>query len=56
MMLAIEQTAQQWIDDELATRLPSHPDNASQQLVINTEWYAKWEQIASEKYQAMLTE
>lgn len=44
------------IDAELASKLPSHPDNAKNQLVINTEWYAKWEKVASEKYQAMLTE
>ena len=44
------------IDDSLAAKLPSHPDNAKKQLVINTEWYAKWEKIASEMYQEMLTE
>ena len=44
------------IDPEVAKRLPSHPDNAANQLVINNEWYAKWEQVASEMYQEMLTE
>ncbi len=44
------------IDAEVATMLPSHPDNAKNQLVLNNDWYAKWEKIASEKYQNMLTE
>ncbi len=44
------------IDAEVATMLPSHPDNAKNQLVVNNDWYAKWEKIASEKYQNMLTE
>ncbi len=44
------------IDPETATRLPSHPDNAANQLVIDNSWYAKWEQHASQLYQDMLTE
>ncbi|MEM7236953.1 MAG: ABC transporter substrate-binding protein [Pseudomonadota bacterium] len=44
------------IDPELEKKLPSHPDNAANQLVINNDWYAKWEQYASELYQEMLTE
>ncbi len=36
--------------------LPSHPDNAVNQLVVDNDWYAKWEKTASEKYQDMLTE
>ncbi len=44
------------IDVEVATMLPSHPDNAVNQLVVDNDWYAKWEKTASEKYQDMLTE
>jgi putative spermidine/putrescine transport system substrate-binding protein len=44
------------IDEELAKQLPSHPDNMSKQLPINLDWYSKWETIAAEKYQSMLTE
>ncbi len=44
------------IDADLARKLPSHPANAEQQLVINNDWYAKWEKVASELYQEMITE
>ncbi|MEM7425505.1 MAG: ABC transporter substrate-binding protein [Pseudomonadota bacterium] len=44
------------IDDALAKKLPSHPDNAKKQLIIDTQWYAEWEKVASEMYQEMLTE
>ena len=44
------------ISADLAGKLPSHPDNAKTQLVVDNNWYAKWEKIASEKYQDMLTE
>ena len=44
------------IDDAVAARLPSHPDNAKLQLVVDNDWYAKWEKVASAKYQDMLTE
>ena len=44
------------IDEKAAKGLPSHPDNARQQLPINLDWYGKWETIADEKYQSMLTE
>jgi putative spermidine/putrescine transport system substrate-binding protein len=36
--------------------LPSSPANAAMQLPISLEWYAKWETIADEMYQSMLTE
>ena len=44
------------IDDALARRLPSHPDNVPGMLPISQEWYAKWEKVASEMYQDMITE
>ncbi|RVU36877.1 ABC transporter substrate-binding protein [Hwanghaeella grinnelliae] len=44
------------IDQEVAKTLPSHPDNAKLQLPVDIEWYAKWETIAAEMYQEMLTE
>lgn len=44
------------IDETVAKALPSHPDNAALQLPVDIEWYAKWETIASEMYQEMLTE
>ena len=44
------------IDDALARKMPSHPDNAALQVPISLEWYAKWEQKASQMYQDMLTE
>ena len=44
------------IDEALARKMPSHPDNAKLQVPISLEWYAKWEQKASEMYQEMLTE
>ena len=44
------------ISDEAAGMLPSHPSNAASQLVLNNDWYAKWEKTASAKYQDMLTE
>lgn len=44
------------IDEAVARSLPSHPDNAKVQLPIDIDWYAKWETIAAEKYQEMLTE
>jgi len=44
------------IDAAVAPMLPSHPDNAAKQLVINNDWYAKWEEFASEKYQEMVAE
>ncbi|TYC56087.1 ABC transporter substrate-binding protein [Rhodobacterales bacterium] len=44
------------IDAETAAGLPSSPENAAMQLPISLEWYAKWETIASEMYQEMLTE
>lgn len=44
------------IDDALARRMPSHPDNAKLQLPINLDWYEKYEQKAAALYQEMLTE
>ena len=44
------------IDDALATKLPSHPDNVARQLPINIEWYGEYENEASAMYQDMLTE
>lgn len=44
------------IDEDLAKSLPSYPANLKEQLPINLDWYSKWETIAAEKYQAMLTE
>lgn len=44
------------IDEAILKRLPSHPDNAALQVPVSLEWYAKWETIASEMYQEMLTE
>lgn len=44
------------IDEELARKMPSHPDNAAMQVPVSLEWYAKWEQKASAMYQDMLTE
>ncbi|WP_425406675.1 ABC transporter substrate-binding protein [Hwanghaeella sp.] len=44
------------IDKEVAKTLPSHPDNAKLQVPVSIEWYAKWETIAAEMYQEMLTE
>ncbi len=44
------------IDDEVARALPSHPDNAAMQVPVDIEWYGKWETIAAEMYEEMLTE
>jgi putative spermidine/putrescine transport system substrate-binding protein len=44
------------ITAEVAATLPSSPANAALQLPISLEWYAKWETIAAEMYQEMLTE
>ncbi|SEN06533.1 putative spermidine/putrescine transport system substrate-binding protein [Roseovarius tolerans] len=44
------------ITAEVAAGLPSSPDNAALQLPISLDWYAKWETIAAEMYQEMLTE
>jgi putative spermidine/putrescine transport system substrate-binding protein len=44
------------ISAEVAAGLPSSPANAAMQLPISLEWYAKWETIAGEMYQEMLTE
>lgn len=39
-----------------AAGLPSSPDNAALQVPVSLEWYAKWETIAAEMYEEMLTE
>ena len=44
------------IDAATAATLPSSPANAALQLPISLDWYAKWETIAAEMYQEMLTE
>jgi putative spermidine/putrescine transport system substrate-binding protein len=44
------------IDEAVAKTLPSYPDNAKMQLPIDIEWYAKYEQVAAEKYQELVTE
>ncbi len=44
------------ITAEVAAGLPSSPANAALQLPISLDWYAKWETIADEMYQEMLTE
>ena len=44
------------IDPAYAKLLPSYPENASKQLVINLDWYIKFEQQAAAAYQNMLTE
>lgn len=44
------------ITADVAAGLPSSPENAAKQLPISLEWYAKWETIAAEMYEEMLTE
>ena len=44
------------IDAATAAGLPSSPANAAKQVPVSLEWYAKWETIAAEMYQEMLTE
>ncbi len=44
------------ISDEEAKMLPSHPDNAANQLVLDLDFWGEWEQIASSMYQDMMTE
>jgi putative spermidine/putrescine transport system substrate-binding protein len=44
------------IDAAYAKTLPSYPANAAKQLVIDLDWYIKFEAKASAAYQNMLTE
>lgn len=44
------------ISAKVAAGLPSSPQNAAMQLPVSLEWYSKWETIADEMYQEMLTE
>ncbi len=44
------------IEANYAKQLPSHPDNAAKQLVIDLDWYIKYEADAAAAYQNMLTE
>ncbi|MCE8509085.1 ABC transporter substrate-binding protein [Ruegeria pomeroyi] len=44
------------ITADVAAGLPSSPENAAMQLPVSLDWYAKWETIAAEMYQEMLTE
>lgn len=40
----------------VAAGLPSSPENAAMQVPVSLAWYAKWETIAAEMYEEMLTE
>lgn len=44
------------IDAALSKKLPSNPENAAMQVIIDIEWYAKFEKEAEAAYQDMLTE
>jgi putative spermidine/putrescine transport system substrate-binding protein len=44
------------IDAAYAKQLPSYPENAAKQLVIDLDWYIKHEADAAAAYQNMLTE
>ena len=47
------------MSDEVIAALPSSPENAAVQMIASQErfdWYAKWEKVASEMYQDMMTE
>jgi len=44
------------IPADIAASLPSSPENAALQVPVSLEWYAKWESVAAEMYQEMLTE
>ena len=44
------------IEGALAESLPSHPNNAKLQLVVDAEWWRLNEQRATEAYEDMLTE
>lgn len=44
------------ISAETAKGLPSSPANTAMQLPISLDWYIKWETVAAEMYQEMLTE
>ncbi len=44
------------ISAETAAGLPSSPANSSMQVPVSLDWYAKWETIAAEMYEEMLTE
>ena len=44
------------IDAKTASSLPSAPANVAKQVQVSLDWYAKWETIANEMYQEMLTE
>ena len=44
------------IDAKTASSLPSAPANVAEQVQVSLDWYAKWETIANEMYQEMLTE
>ncbi len=44
------------ITADVAAGLPSSPENAAMQLPVSLEWYARWETVAAEMYQEMLTE
>lgn len=44
------------IDEAVAKRLPTYPDNYAKQILIDLDWYEKWEQKAAVWYQEMMTE
>lgn len=44
------------IDAATAAALPSSPANAAKQVPVSLDWYAKWQAIAAEMYEEMLTE
>ena len=44
------------ITAEQEAALPSSPQNSEKQVPVSLEWYAKWETIAAEMYDEMLTE
>jgi len=44
------------IDAAYSKKLPSHPDNAAKQTLLDVNWYIKNEARAAELYQNMLTE
>ena len=44
------------ITAEQEAGLPSSPANAAVQVPVSLDWYAKWETIAAEMYEEMLTE
>lgn len=44
------------IEADLAKKLPTSPENFEKQILIDLDWYAKWESQAAVWYQEMITE